>query len=165
MLLGHSLPIYYPDLDRRAVKDLQKSCIRLAANRLCYCSQAVYRRPSNSNNFIRSGHRRSSLLVALIAGSTGMDGGELGSGGSVGLIRAVGHEAGGLSPWLHRELQALGLPMVLLETPRYGASQQDRQRRCFWICPSWFVRAGTASPGLPAGASILSPYGNGPPAD
>jgi len=31
-------------------------------------------------------------------------------------LRRVGHEAGALSPWLHPELRALGLPAVCLET-------------------------------------------------
>jgi transposase len=31
-------------------------------------------------------------------------------------LHLVGHEAGALAPWLHRELQARGLPMVMLET-------------------------------------------------
>lgn len=30
-------------------------------------------------------------------------------------LRTVGHETGSLSPWLHKELQALGLPIVCLE--------------------------------------------------
>ena len=44
----------------------------------------------------------------------------------------VGHEAGSVAPWLHRELTALGLPMVLLETRHAAAvrrsAQQDRQK-------------------------------------
>jgi transposase len=39
----------------------------------------------------------------------------------------VGHEAGSVAPWLHRELTALGLPMVLLET-RHAAAALDAQR-------------------------------------
>jgi transposase len=31
-------------------------------------------------------------------------------------LRRVGHEAGALSPWLHTELKALGVPIVCLET-------------------------------------------------
>jgi len=42
-------------------------------------------------------------------------------------LHLVGHEAGGVSPWLHRELQALGLPMVLLET-RHAAAALQAQR-------------------------------------
>lgn len=34
----------------------------------------------------------------------------------LGRLRRVGHEAGALSPWLHRELLKLGLPAVCLET-------------------------------------------------
>ena len=33
-----------------------------------------------------------------------------------GRLRRVGHEAGSLSPWLHAELLALGLPVICLET-------------------------------------------------
>jgi transposase len=39
----------------------------------------------------------------------------------------VGHEAGGVAPWLHRGLTALGLPTVLLET-RHAAAALDAQR-------------------------------------
>ena len=39
----------------------------------------------------------------------------------------VGYEAGSVAPWLHRELTALGLPMVLLET-RHAAAALDAQR-------------------------------------
>jgi transposase len=39
----------------------------------------------------------------------------------------VGHEAGSVASWLHRELTALGLPMVLLET-RHAAAAVDAQR-------------------------------------
>jgi transposase len=39
----------------------------------------------------------------------------------------VGHEAGAVAPWLHRELTAFGLPMVLLET-RHAAAALDVQR-------------------------------------
>ena len=45
----------------------------------------------------------------------------------VGRLHLVGHEAGGLSPWLHRELQALGLPIVLLQT-RHAAAALKAQR-------------------------------------
>jgi len=46
----------------------------------------------------------------------------------------VGHEATGWSAWLHRELEARGMPMVLLETHHSapmtgGAAQQDRPQR------------------------------------
>ena len=39
----------------------------------------------------------------------------------------VGHEAGAVAPWLHRELTAFGLPMVLLET-RHAAAALEVQR-------------------------------------
>lgn len=39
----------------------------------------------------------------------------------------VGHEAGSVAPWLHRELVSLGLPMVLLET-RQAAAALEAQR-------------------------------------
>ena len=39
----------------------------------------------------------------------------------------VGHEAGSVAPWLHRELMSLGLPMVLLET-RQAAAALEAQR-------------------------------------
>jgi transposase len=42
-------------------------------------------------------------------------------------LESVGHEAGSVSPWLHRELTSLGLPMVLLET-RHAAAALDAQR-------------------------------------
>jgi transposase len=42
-------------------------------------------------------------------------------------LRRLGHEAGSLAPWLHRELQALGLPVVLLET-RHAHSVLKAQR-------------------------------------
>jgi transposase len=42
-------------------------------------------------------------------------------------LERVGHEAGSAAPWLHRELNALGLPMVLLET-RHAAAALDGQR-------------------------------------
>ena len=31
-------------------------------------------------------------------------------------LKRAGHEAGSLSPWLHPELKALGVPVVCLET-------------------------------------------------
>ena len=44
-------------------------------------------------------------------------------------LRRVGHEAGALSPWLHRELQALGLPMVLVETRHaHGVLKAQRNK-------------------------------------
>lgn len=39
----------------------------------------------------------------------------------------VGHEAASVSPWLHRELNAMGLSMVLLET-RHSAAALKGQR-------------------------------------
>jgi len=42
-------------------------------------------------------------------------------------LRRLGHEAGSLAPWLHRELQALGFPVVLLET-RHAHSVLKAQR-------------------------------------
>ncbi|CCD86975.1 putative transposase (fragment) [Bradyrhizobium sp. ORS 285] len=39
----------------------------------------------------------------------------------------VGHEAGSVAPWLHRQLVSLGLPMVLLET-RQAAAALEVQR-------------------------------------
>jgi transposase len=42
-------------------------------------------------------------------------------------LERVGHEAGSVSPWLHRELTSRGLPMVLLET-RHAAAALDAQR-------------------------------------
>jgi transposase len=46
-------------------------------------------------------------------------------------LRRVGHEAGALSPRLHRGLERLGLKMVLLETRRVQAlkAQRNRQER------------------------------------
>jgi transposase len=41
-------------------------------------------------------------------------------------LERVGHEAGSVSPWLHRKLTSLGLPMVLLET-RHAAAALDAQ--------------------------------------
>src|SRR5438105_1410624 len=46
----------------------------------------------------------------------------------VGRLHLVGHDVGGLSPWLHRELQALGLPLVLLET-RHAAATLPAPRK------------------------------------
>lgn len=39
-----------------------------------------------------------------------------------GGLRAVGHEAGSLSPWLQREMKALGLPAHCLETRHVRAA-------------------------------------------
>lgn len=44
-----------------------------------------------------------------------------------GGLRAVGHEAGSLSPWLQREMKALGLPAHCLET-RHVRAALDAQR-------------------------------------
>jgi transposase len=41
----------------------------------------------------------------------------------------VGHEAGSVAPWLHRELTALGLPMVLLETRHAAAALQVQRNK------------------------------------
>jgi transposase len=38
-----------------------------------------------------------------------------------GALARVGHEAGGLSPWLHAGLEALGVPVVCIETRRMKA--------------------------------------------
>lgn len=38
-----------------------------------------------------------------------------------GAVARVGHEAGGLSPWLHAGLEALGVPVVCIETRRMKA--------------------------------------------
>jgi transposase len=46
-----------------------------------------------------------------------------------GRLHLVGHEAGGLSAWLHRELQALGLPMVLLESRHTAAALQAQRNK------------------------------------
>jgi len=42
-------------------------------------------------------------------------------------MKRVGHEAGALSPWLHPELKALGLPIVCLET-RHARAIMSAQR-------------------------------------
>jgi transposase len=41
----------------------------------------------------------------------------------------VGHEAGSVAPWLHRELMSLGLPMVLLGTRRAAASLHAQRNK------------------------------------
>jgi transposase len=45
-----------------------------------------------------------------------------------GLLR-VGHEAGALSPWLHRTLQRLGLPMFCLETRHVHAALKAQRNK------------------------------------
>lgn len=42
-------------------------------------------------------------------------------------LKRIGHEAGSVAPWLHRDLTALGLPMVLLES-RHAAMALKIQR-------------------------------------
>ncbi len=42
-------------------------------------------------------------------------------------LERIGHEAGAVAPWLHRDLTALGLPMVLLES-RHAAMALKVQR-------------------------------------
>ncbi|HLJ04936.1 MAG TPA: transposase [Acetobacteraceae bacterium] len=44
-----------------------------------------------------------------------------------GRLHLVGHEAGSLAPWLHRELAKRGLPMVLLDT-RHARANLRAQR-------------------------------------
>jgi transposase len=41
----------------------------------------------------------------------------------------VGHEAGGLSPRLHRELKALGLPIVPLNTLHAAAALKAQRNK------------------------------------
>lgn len=44
-------------------------------------------------------------------------------------LRRVGHEAGALAPWLQRELEALGFPMVVLETRHaHGVLKAQRNK-------------------------------------
>ncbi|MFN3515498.1 MAG: IS110 family transposase [Phenylobacterium sp.] len=44
-------------------------------------------------------------------------------------LRRLGHEAGSLAPWLQRELQALGLPAVVLETRHaHGVLRAQRNK-------------------------------------
>ena len=45
------------------------------------------------------------------------------------LCRRVGHEAGALSPWLHRGLQRLGLDVVLLETRHVHAALKAQRNK------------------------------------
>ena len=65
-------------------------------------------------------------------------------------LKRVGHEAGSLSPWLHPELLALGLPAVCLESTmsappsRLSATKQTRPMRSVW--PISCARAGTNPP-------------------
>ena len=44
-------------------------------------------------------------------------------------LRRVGHEAGALSPWLHRGLQRLGLEVVLLETRHVHAALKAQRNK------------------------------------
>lgn len=44
-------------------------------------------------------------------------------------LRRVGHEAGSLSPWLHPELVALGLPAVCLETRHVHAAMSAQRNK------------------------------------
>jgi transposase len=44
-------------------------------------------------------------------------------------LRRVGHEAGSLSPWLHPELAALGLPVVCLETQHVRAAMSAQRNK------------------------------------
>lgn len=44
-------------------------------------------------------------------------------------LKRVGHEAGALSPWLHPELEAIGLPAVCLETRHVRASLQAQRNK------------------------------------
>ena len=41
----------------------------------------------------------------------------------------VGREAGSVAPWLQRELMALGLPMVLLESHHAAAALEARRNK------------------------------------
>ena len=44
-------------------------------------------------------------------------------------LRRVGHEAGALSPWLHPELQAVGLPVVCLEARHVRAAMAAQRNK------------------------------------
>ncbi len=44
-------------------------------------------------------------------------------------LRRVGHEAGSLSPWLHPELLALGVPVVCLETRHVRAAMSAQRNK------------------------------------
>lgn len=46
-----------------------------------------------------------------------------------GRLRRVGHEAGSLSPWLHAELAAFGLPVVCLETRHVRAAMSAQRNK------------------------------------
>jgi transposase len=54
-------------------------------------------------------------------------------------LRRVGHEAGSLSPWLHPELTALGLPAVCLETRHVHAAMSAQRNKTSSIasCTIW----------------------------
>jgi transposase len=47
----------------------------------------------------------------------------------LGRLRRVGHEAGSWSPWLHPELQKLGLPAVCLETQHVRAALKAQRNK------------------------------------
>jgi transposase len=44
-------------------------------------------------------------------------------------LRRVGHEAGSLSPWLHPELQRLGVPVVCIETRHVRAAMSAQRNK------------------------------------
>jgi transposase len=44
-------------------------------------------------------------------------------------LKRVGHEAGSLSPWLHPELKAPGVPVVCLETRQVRAAMSAQPTR------------------------------------
>ena len=46
----------------------------------------------------------------------------------LGRLRRVGHEAGSWSPWLHPELEKLGLPVVCLETQHVRAQRNKTDK-------------------------------------
>jgi transposase len=45
-------------------------------------------------------------------------------------LRRVGHEAGSLSPWLHKELAAMGLPIVCLEAWQARCAMKAQRNKC-----------------------------------
>jgi transposase len=47
----------------------------------------------------------------------------------LGRLRRVGHEAGSFSPWLHPELEKLGLPVVCLETQHVRAALKAQRNK------------------------------------
>jgi transposase len=47
----------------------------------------------------------------------------------LGRLRRVGHEAGSWSPWLHPELEKLGLPVVCLETQHVRAALKAQRNK------------------------------------